>query len=124
MIYLTNIYNVISRTEYVPKQQKRTQKMMLFKPGKPPDQVTSYRLISLLQTLSKLFKKLLLKQLRPTVEVRQLISEHQFGFRNEHSTIEHVRCVTNVINKALEEKNYCRGVFFDVALAFDKIWQM
>jgi len=77
---------------------------MLLKPEKPPEHVTSYRPISLLPSLSKLFEKLLLKRLKPIIDVRQLITEHQFGFRNKHSTIEQVHRVTNLINKALEEK--------------------
>lgn len=122
MIHLTHIYNAILRTEYVPKQWKRAQVIMLLKPGKPPEQVTSYRPISLLPSLSKLFEKLLLKRLKPIIEVKQIIPEHQFGFRSKHSTIEQVHRVTNIINKALEEKKYCCGVFLDIAQAFDKVW--
>jgi len=122
MLNLTHIYNAILRTEYVPKQWKQAQVIMLLKPEKPPEHVTSYRPISLLPSLSKLFEKLLLKRLKPIIEARQLISEHQFGFRNKHSTIEQVHRVTNVINYALEEKIYCYGVFLDVAQAFDKVW--
>jgi len=66
MIHLTHIFNAILRTEYVPKHWKRAQVIMLFKPGMPPEQVTSYRPISLLQSLSKLFEKLLLKRLKPS----------------------------------------------------------
>jgi len=95
---------------------------MLLKPGKPPEKVTSYIPISLLPSLSKLFEKLLLKRLKPIIEVKQLIPEHQFGFRSKHSTIEQVHRVTNIINKALEEKKYCCGVFLDNAQAFDKVW--
>jgi len=82
-IHLTHIlYNAILRTKYVPKQWKRAQVIMLLKPGKPPERVTSYRPLSLLLSLSKLFEKLLLKRLKPIIELRQLnIPEQQFGFR-------------------------------------------
>jgi len=46
-------------------------------------------------------KKLLLKRLKPIIEARQLIPEHQFGFRNEHSTTEQVHLVKNVINNVI-----------------------
>ena len=110
------------RTEYIPEQWKRAQVIMLLKPGKPPENVTSYRPISLLPSLSKLLEKLLLKRLKPIIEEKNLIPEHQFGFCNKHSTIDQVHRVTNVISKALEEKKYCCGVFLDVAQAFDKVW--
>jgi hypothetical protein len=71
---------------------------MLLKPGKPPKNVGSFRPISLLPSLSKLLEKLLLKRLKPIIEEKNLIPEHQFGFRNKHSTIDQVHRVTNVIN--------------------------
>lgn len=122
IIHLTHIFNAILRTEYIPEQWKRAQVIMLLKPGKPPENVTSYRPISLLPSLSKLLEKLLLKRLKPIIEETNLIPEHQFGFRNGHSTVDQVHRVTNVISKALEEKKYCCGVFLDVSQAFDKVW--
>ncbi|VVC44621.1 Reverse transcriptase domain [Cinara cedri] len=83
---------------------------MVLKPGKPLEQLTSYRLISLLPSISKLFEKQLLKRLKPLIKERQLIPEHQFGFRNKPSTIDQVHRVINVISKALEEKKYCSGL--------------
>ena len=48
--------------------------------------------------------------------------QNQFGFRTSHSTIEQVHRITDVIEKAFEEKNVCSAVFLDVAQAFDKVW--
>jgi hypothetical protein len=58
------------------------------KPGKPPNELTSYRPISLLPIVSKVFEKLLLKRLLPIVEINRLIPDHKFGFRQRHSTIQ------------------------------------
>ena len=51
IFHLTHIFNAILRTEYVPKHWKRDQVIMLLKPGMPPENVTSYRPISLLPSL-------------------------------------------------------------------------
>lgn len=64
MIHLTHIHNAILRTEYVPRQWKRAQEIMLHKPGKPPEQETSYRSLSFLPSLSKLFKKTTFKVIK------------------------------------------------------------
>jgi len=69
---------------------QRAQVIMLFKPGKPLEDVTSYRPILLFPSLSKHVEKLLLKRLKPIIEDTNLISEHQFGFRNKHSKIDQV----------------------------------
>jgi hypothetical protein len=63
---------------------------MILKPGKPPNNVDSYRPISLLQIMSKLFEKLLLIRLKSVITKKNLIPDHQFGFRNQHSTLEQV----------------------------------
>ena len=68
----------------------------------------SYRAISALPIISKLFEK--------------LIPEHQFGFRLSHSTIDQVQRITDVIERSLEEKQVCTVLFLDVAKAFDKVW--
>ncbi|VVC31581.1 Reverse transcriptase domain [Cinara cedri] len=95
---------------------------MLFNPGKPSEDVISYRSISHFPSLSKLLEKLLLKRLKPIIEEKHFISDNQIGFHSKYSTIDQVHCFTNIISKALEEKDYCCGVFLDVVQAFVKIW--
>ena len=92
------------------------------KPGKPVNEVTSYRPISLLPILSKLLEKLFLKRLKPILDEKQIIPTHQFGFRNKHSTIDQVHRITATLEKALEEKQVCSTLFLDVAQAFDRVW--
>ncbi|KAJ4443767.1 hypothetical protein ANN_05545 [Periplaneta americana] len=60
------------------------------KPGKPPNEVTSYLPISLLPILSKLFEKLFSKILSSILSDSNIVPDHQFGFRREHSTIEQI----------------------------------
>jgi hypothetical protein len=73
---------------YFPAQWKDAQIILILKPGKPSNELTSYRPISLLPTVSKVFEKILLKRLFPVVENNRLICNHQFGLRQRHSTIE------------------------------------
>jgi hypothetical protein len=75
----------------------------ILKPGRPPKELTSYRPISLLPIVSKVFEKLLLKRLPPMADNR-LIPYHQFVFRWRHSTIEQTHCIVQRINEALEKK--------------------
>lgn len=116
------IFNAISRNGCFPRAWKTAQIIMIPKPGKDETQVTSYRPISLLPTLSKLYEKMLLIKLHPILEQGNIIPAHQFGFRNQHSTIEQVHRIVNVIKTALDRRKYCSAVFLDVAQAFDKVW--
>jgi len=61
LLNLLYILNAIIRLEYWPKSLKQAQILMLTKTGKNPIDVTSYRTISLLPTISKLLENLYLK---------------------------------------------------------------
>ena len=122
IIILTHIFNAALRLKHVPDSWKVAEVIMILKPGKPPNDVKSYRPISLLPIISKLFEKLLLKRLKPVLESHGLIPDYQFGFRSSHSTLDQVHRITHVIEKSLEGKKVCGAVFLDVAQAFDKVW--
>jgi hypothetical protein len=57
IVHLTSICNAIIRTGYYPTQWKVAQIIMIPKPRKKTDEVTSYRPISLLPIMSKVFEK-------------------------------------------------------------------
>lgn len=122
VVKLTTIINATFRLKHVPDLWKVAEVIMIAKPGKPVHEASSYRPISLLPILSKLFEKLFLKRLKPVLEEKQLIPNYQFGFREKHSTIDQVHRIMNIIEKCLEAKKVCSTVFLDVAQAFDKVW--
>jgi len=69
VVLLTTVYNSMLRLYYYPLLRKFAKIIMVPKPGKPTHEVTSYRTISLLPILSKIFEKLLLKRLRSNAPV-------------------------------------------------------
>jgi hypothetical protein len=121
-VKLTMIINACIRLKHVPNIWKTAEVIMILKPGKNPSEVDSYRPISLLPVMSKLFEKLMLKRLQPIIKEKQLVPTHQFGFRKNHSTIDQVHRITDIIEKTLENKGVCSAVFLDVAQAFDRVW--
>lgn len=95
---------------------------MVPKPNKPENLTKSHRPISLLPTFTKVFERLFLARLQPILDSKNIIPEHQFGFRHQHGTPEQCHRVVNVIRNALETKQYCSAVFLDVKQAFDRVW--
>lgn len=120
--YITLIFNAVLRIEYFPAQWKVGQIIMIRKPGKKDNEVQSYRPISLLPILSKLFEKALLERLRLVLSSGQLIPAHQFGFRKQHATVEQIHRVVEIVNRDLERQRYCSAAFLDISQAFDKVW--
>uniref|UniRef100_A0ABD2W1S9 Reverse transcriptase domain-containing protein n=1 Tax=Trichogramma kaykai TaxID=54128 RepID=A0ABD2W1S9_9HYME len=120
--FLTIIINSCLRLKHFPRQWKVAQIILIPKPGKSPELLTSYRPISLLPLCSKICERLILARLRPIIEKSKLIPEYQFGFRESHSTLEQVNRIVVKIRESFENKKYCSAVFLDVAQAFDKVW--
>ena len=121
-IYIRNIYNAMVRLQYFPKSWKVAEIIPIPKVGKDPSLTTSYRPISLLPILSKVFERLFLSRIEPYLIQKNLIPSHQFGFRKGHSTIQQVHRVTNKIATDIDQKRFCIALYLDVAKAFDKVW--
>lgn len=84
---------------------------------KKPEQITSYRPISLL-SICKLFKKLLMHP-KPMI----CILRFQLRFRNQHSTIDQAHKVVTNIEWVLKENQYCSAVFLEISQASDRVGQ-
>lgn len=119
---ITHIFNAILTYAHFPNQWKVAEIIMILKPGKDPKELNSYRPISLLPIVSKLFEKMLLHRLEPIIEEANLIPKHQFGFRGKHGTIEQTHRLVKQISNDLENKRYCSAAFLDISQAFDKVW--
>ena len=121
---LINILHVIfvniMRTGFYPTNWKKAKIIMIHKKGKDPLVVSSYRPISLLPLVSKLFERFLLRQLDPYTS--KLIPPHQFGFREGHSSVHQIHRVISTIRNAFHNKQYCSAAFLDISQAFDKVW--
>jgi hypothetical protein len=56
------------------------------------------------------------------VESNGFIPDHQFGFRERHSTIEQTHRIVKRINEALENKQYyCSAAFLDISQALSEV---
>jgi hypothetical protein len=119
---LTFIVNAILRTHYCPKQLKTTEIILIHKPGKDLTKVESYRPISLTPIIAKLLKIFLMHRLKNDPNTVEWIPQHQFGFREQHSTVQKTHRVVHNINQALDRKEYSTSVFLDVKQAFNKVW--
>ena len=116
------LINSSIKLSYIPNIWKVAEIIMIPKPGKSPNEVKSYRPISLLPSISKLFEIVIQKRIQVYIERFKVIPNHQFGFRRSHSTIDQIHRITDVIEKVYEKQEVCSTVFLDVAQAFDKVW--
>lgn len=92
----------------------------LFKSGDPLD-TSNYRPISLISTLAKVFENVLKIRICSFAKKYNIISESQFGFIKGKSTNDAIKNLTAEIYKALDNKDKCLTVFFDLQKAFDTV---
>ena len=101
---------------------KVAQIIRIPKPGKDKTLTSSYRPISLLPLLSKLFEIIFAERLHLIINDKNLLPNHQFGFRKKHSTIQQIHRLTNKIITDFDNKRICVSVFLDVSHRHTGLW--
>ena len=82
---------------------------------------TNYRPISLLPALSKIFEKVIFKQIYKFFQEKNLLYNAQYGFRTEHSTeLAALEMVDRVIIE-MDKNNTPLNIFLDLSKAFDTL---
>jgi hypothetical protein len=122
VLLLVQIFNAVLRTHHFPPVWKHARVISILKPGKDPAQPSSYRHISLLYTVGKLFEKTLLTRILYQVGERGMLRNEQFGLRPRHSKSLQLARLVERITRNFGEKRITGMVFLDVAKAFDTVW--
>uniref|UniRef100_A0A2M4BC28 Putative waldo-6 aae n=1 Tax=Anopheles marajoara TaxID=58244 RepID=A0A2M4BC28_9DIPT len=108
---------------HFPSRWKRQKLVLLPKPGKPPGEASSYRPICLIDTVGKLFEKVIQNRLSRYTEGENGLSERQFGFRRGRSTIDAIATVVRSAEQVRNQKRrglrYGALVTLDIANAFN-----
>ncbi|GBP86548.1 RNA-directed DNA polymerase from mobile element jockey [Eumeta japonica] len=108
---LVAIFNACLQNCYFPPVWKEAEVIGIHKPGKPRDLPASYRPISLLSGLSKLYERVLKTRLSDHLLGKGLIIDEQFGFRPAHSCPQQVLRVVEYISEGFKNKQKTVAVF-------------
>ena len=118
--YLCKIFNLSISSACIPALWKHAIIVPLLKAGKPADQSTSYRPISLLCPASKILERLLLPALTSSFPV----NPSQHGFKAKHSTTTALLPLTTSIAVGFNQNkpaSRTAAVAIDYAKAFDSV---
>ncbi|CAB0037365.1 unnamed protein product [Trichogramma brassicae] len=120
------VYTACLRTGVFPACWKRQSLVLLPKPGKPPEEPSSYRPLCMLDTAGKILERLICDRLEAITESPGGLSDHQYGFRKGRSTINAIENVIATTREAIAgkrwnrgTKKYCALVTLDVKNAFN-----
>jgi len=95
--FITSIW----KKEKLPEEWKESIIVPIHKKGDKTD-CNNYRGISLLPTAHKILSNILLSRL--TSYTKEIIGDHQCGFRRNWSTIDHILCIRQILEKKWEYK--------------------
>jgi len=115
LIYLCN---KSMSTGMFPTRLKYSQVVPIYKKG-DKHELSNYRPISLLTSLSKIFEKVIYNRLYDHVTCYEILAKEQYGFRNNYSTEKAIYHLTNNIFKELDNRQLVGGIFCDLSKAFD-----
>ena len=116
--WLHAFYDDVVATAKIPKIWRSANVIAIRKPGKPLDDPTSYRPISLLCCCYKLLEHLLLTRLAPII-----IPPEQAGFRKKRNTCDQELALTSYIESGFQKKLKTGAVLIDLSAAYDTVWQ-
>ena len=117
---LVYLFNTSLETSQFPDPWKIARVSPIFKDGDKIEKST-YRPISVLPVVSRLFEKLVFNQLYQYLNDNCFINSNQSGFRELHSTVTCLLKNTNDWYSGMDTGNLAGMVFVDLKKAFDTI---
>ncbi len=103
-----------------PKGWKRTDLRWIYKKGDPTE-VTNYRPIALTDTMYKIFMRIMTERLEKKVELENIVSDEQQGFRKDRSCYGAVMALKLKMARCLRDKKPMHVAYLDISKAYDSV---
>ena len=117
---LSKLINRCLRQSVFPSAEKWAKITPIYKSGERSS-MDNYRPISVLPVLSKVFERVVYKQVYSYLEEDELLSQKQFGFRNKSSTQHAVTLFSDFIRQGMDKGKLTGAVFLVLRKAYDTV---
>ena len=117
---LSKLFNKSVREGRYPNQWKRATVKPVFKGKRSPSEPASYRPISLLPCISKIFEKLMFARIYSHINCHSLLTPKQSGYRPGHSTELQLAYLTDRLYRAIDSGNDFTIIYLDISLISKK----
>lgn len=118
---LLDVFNFIWTEGVFPQCWKTAIIVPILKPNKNSLCPTSYRPVSLLSCVNKIFEKIVSKRLKWIIEDKKMIDYYQSGNRKRRSTMDNLLILEHEITNALHSREYLVAIFLDINKFFDRV---
>jgi hypothetical protein len=117
---ISHLANLCFNQGVFPNALKQAVITPVYKSGNR-DNVSNYRPISVLPSISKIIEKIINNRLINYLDKFNLLSNAQYGFRRGISTVEAISSLTSLIVNNVDKNKKCLAVFLDIKKAFDTV---
>ena len=121
-IFQHEMNNALTSLGNVPQVWRRAILVPIHKIGKPKNQPSSYRTISLTSCICKLLERIINARLMWFLEKNDILNDGQAGFRARRSTEDKVTYLAQQIEQGFQNKKYTVAVWIYMEKAFDRVW--
>ena len=119
---MSRLFNNLFENGLFPDIWKMTHVTAIYKKSWSKTCKTSYRPISLLPTLSKVFESVIHDRLLKHCRENNVISEKHAAYLKGDSIVSQLLYIVHNIRQNWTNKKISHGLFLDVSAAFDKVW--
>lgn len=117
------LFNQAYNISYFPSTWKHAIVIPIIKKGRPINVPSSYRPISLLPCLGKVYEKALKEVIDRHCEDYDILPDDQFGFRPNRSTTQALVAFKTHIGQKFNQRTPTIACATDIEKAFDTVWQ-
>ena len=120
--HLAKLFTFFIQLGYIPTTWKIATLHMLLEPDKVPSLTNSYRPISLISSIMKLFERVIEQRLCSHLEQTGFINKHQSGLKRAKSTNDRLFRLSQSIMESFNRGEHVVATFLDFEKAFDNVW--
>ena len=122
LVVLKLINHTWQKREF-PKAWRNAVVSPILKKGKPQEEMSSYRPISVTSCLGKLAERMVNSRLYWWLETSETLNKSQAGFRAGQRTTDQLFRMTQKIIDGFQNKQHTTAVFVDLKQAYDRVWR-
>lgn len=121
ILFMKFFYSCLS-FGYFPSAWKISKVIAFPKPGKNHCIPSSYRPITLLPVIGKMFEKIVLERMTDFEKENKILINQQFGFRSKHSTTQQIMRMVEFISYRFNLNKLTAVAMIDIKKGFDSVW--
>ena len=118
---LTELFNICIQKSEIPDEWKTSHITPIYKGSGPKSELNSYRPISVVSPIAKVFETLIAKRITYYFESNKILHDSQYGFRKGKSCEIALNTMLDQWREKIDKGSLVASIFLDLSKAFDTV---